>query len=536
MSVQVISSPAALTWAKNRNAYRLQCHTQQSEGAVCRFTATLTDDSGKLGSRVVLSVDGAETVFTRDYSEGAYSYTTLRTLAAQIAACWAVQQLFKAKADEETLTLEGRAVGRHDIALYGTDAEGVSDSHLTYTAGRGNTPGADPERLPNYHIAARVEVSVNDYNTARTFDSGLLVFEPDAEGIAEIPLDLLATLCPQPDLPAANAGQVELLTNALLKYRVSFGEWYGDGTPQMQNWQTDAWKYALCGEEAERFAALGLPDWNYREVSLVSTSAPLWVLGEDTGLSVGVSLGQKEYLYGVLAQFFERGLPETRAVSLTVEVAGVRGASRSTTQSLSLTTGNVYRLDVSPAAVGATEETVRYTVLLSCDGTTWQRTYHVRPAAFGERQYLLQNKYGLLLPFVASQHKREIVTEGESLMAAGRHYVDYTDRYESYTATTAAMSRTEAARMARCFGQQYHYVKNGESWLRIIIEPGSVAVWDDSDDLAVVEFGYRFAENQTENMVSGTTRTATAATTADFNDNILAALDRVPAEANILLQ
>ena len=84
------------------------------------------------------------------------------------------------------------------------------------------------------------------------------------------------------------------------------------------------------------------------------------------------------------------------------------------------------------------------------------------------------------------------------------------------------MTRTEARRLAQCIGQQYHYVKCGTTWLRITIEAGSLTVLDEAEDMVTLELSYRFVENQSEDITSGSLTRGTTRNTVDFNGTLVA--------------
>lgn len=128
-----------------------------------------------------------------------------------------------------------------------------------------------------------------------------------------------------------------------------------------------------------------------------------------------------------------------------------------------------------------------------------------------------------------------MTTEADVLQVDRRRYLDITEDSETYTATTALMTREEARQLAMCLGQKFHYVMSGTNWLRISIEAGSFTVLDEAEEMVRVEFNYRFTDNQEENIVSGSMARSTGATLSDFNDQVVCFSDRTPATHNSLL-
>ena len=524
MSTTVVSSPFTLGWARNRNSYRLHCNFLDSAGSrhyvYCNRSASIP----AVGNHVVVAIDGTEYVFTivATSTGNAYDVASKSELFDKIRGCWYVQQVFNIPSsnnDATHLSMVAKEVGYHKFEIFCTNADGnrtgYESTMLTWTLNGG---GVDRQEKPNYAIAVELEVVVNNNNQLKTHLVKGLVFQPDGAGDVEIPLDALPGFISQPDIPTTNptTGTWDLLTNMLLKYRVSYGEMWGEEVPLVQNWTTTAYKYALCGEMADRFARLNLPDWRSNETQFSETNNYFRILGEDNGDTIRICRSQAEYIYGM---WFDTTLniSTTRNITLSVSVDG--GTAVTTTKQVQ--NGQLYRIPVGLAALGITEAKY-YTVSLSLGGHTWSRTFVVQPDYFEPTALLLQNKYGLLRSFTVPRVRRDITTEAEELLVDHRRYLNITEGSEAYTVTTAQMTRKEARRLAQCIGQQYQYVKCGTAWLRITIEAGSFKVLDEAEDLVTLEFAYRFVENQTEDITNGSLDRSVTVNRVDFGDNLVA--------------
>lgn len=366
--------------------------------------------------------------------------------------------------------------------------------------------------LRNYAIAAKAKVWVNNNNEVTLYQSETMVLRPDAQGYVRIPLDLLSGYIPQPDMP--DEQQFSLMTNAVMKYQVQYAEMYGSPTPTVQAWQQDSVRYAICGEVAERYARLNMPDWDSGMVRPVVDSQNMFlIIGEDNGMTVAVRRSQPVWLYGLW--YRDTGTSDTLTITETVTIVN-SGGSTTNVAVRTATNGSMYRLDVSPQAKGATDA-LYYTVSISTSGGSWSRTYIVNPDGYNDRYLLLQNKYGVLTPWVCPELRREVSIEAENIKIGRLHYTNYTDTYEKYTAVLQAMVNADATRLARCLGQHHHYIKSGYAWLRIEIEPESFSVLDESDGMVSVEFTFRFVENQLENMSDAP---RTAGMTFNYGDDV----------------
>lgn len=346
----------------------------------------------------------------------------------------------------------------------------------------------------NYAIAARVSVWVNNYNSVSEYQSEVMVLHPDSDNRVRITLDMLAGFSVQPDLP--DNGAFSLLTNAVLKYQVQYAEMYGSPIPTIRTWHADIMRYAVCGEIAERYARLNMPDWKSgMERPIVESTTLFWIVGEDTGIEAAIRRSQPVYLYGL----WYKGELSSQTLTVTVRVTSP-SLTNPIVNTYSVTNGSMYRLDVSPNMLGLNDSCLYYTVSINSTGGSWNRTFRIVPDGYNDQYMLLQNKYGVLLPWVCHELKRELVLDTENVRVGRLHYSDLKDVCEKYTAFLPMLTYNEAKQLARCLGQRYHYIKSGFAWLRIVVEPESYVVREETENMVKVSFAFRFVENQQENM------------------------------------
>lgn len=507
MALTINETPFLFGWARNRARLKLLCSgIQQSSGTHAYFTIRFST-LGSTGTHVVLVIDGREIVFTIGTGADQYRADTLANLITKMAGNFYVNEIFTPTADTTnmTLALYGTKVGHHTVDVYTTDADGIrngGESSLVSSISP-SYEGLDKTRKSNYAVATQVEVTVNDYNVISTRQTETMAFQPDDDNYVSIPLDVVAGYIPQPDLPTGTGAAWQLLTNALLKYRVRYGEMWGSDVAQVQNMAWSDYFYALCGEMTERYAAVNLPDWKSgQQYQIGSDSNIFWVIGLDTGKVQHVRLSQPEWIYGLFYKSgVEIGTQVGSAYRVTVSIAGTR-ADGTTVQDIHQYTqvnGQVYRIDVSPSRL-AVSDLLWYTVKVDTTWGSWIRTYRVMPDHYEQTYLLLQDKYGLLRVAVADRLDRVMTTEGEEMVVDRRRFLNLTRRSETYTATLEGLTREAAARIARSVGNEYHYVENQGNWNRVVIEPGSFTVRDEDDGLVSVALELSFVENQQENM------------------------------------
>jgi hypothetical protein len=235
-----------------------------------------------------------------------------------------------------------------------------------------------------------------------------------------------------------------------------------------------------------------------------------------------VRQSQPEWIYGL---FYKSGIAVGTAVGnsyrVTVAMTGKKkdGSTVSSSNTYNQVNGQVYRIDVRPSLLAASD-LLWYTVTVSTSWGSWTRTYHVLPDNYEQTNMLLQDKYGLLRVAVCGNLRREVTTEGEELVMDRRRYLNMTRKSETYTATLEGLTREDAARIGRSVGNEYHYVQNQGKWERVVLEPGSFVVRDEENDLLSVELQLRFVEDQQENMATGPMSRANA-TIFDNDDQVV---------------
>lgn len=540
MSVQVQQIPHLFGWAKNRNSVRLHCNDIVSTGTTASFSFTFSSSAPSVGAKVVVTVDGRELAFTRaNNATSAYEFTSVNNLGAKIKACPYVTAIFSTSYDSSnrTLQLTAREVGLHQVAIHTLSVDGFPDGYeATLVASSDNNNGSDKKRLDNYGIAVAVDVDVNANNSLHSYQGEAMVMRPDDDGNVEVTLDVLRGYTPEPDLPSSTGGQFQLLTNALMRYKVRYGEVYGSPVPLLQNMATTEVRYALCGEVAERFAQANLPDWKSGQNSrfVVDSNDTFWVIGEDTGLTCTTRFSSPVYIYGL---WFDehKGFGEELTVSVVATGKTLSGSEATAVRTFSAANGSVYRVMVAPADFGFASDVIMYSVKLSTSGGSWERVYRVLPDFYAPTTLLLQNKYGFLQPFSCGELIRNVSVEGDACTVNRRRYIDVSECFESYTAVMHYMTERQAKALSSCLGQRYHYVLDGRSWLRITLEPDTWKVRDDEEGMVAVQFNYRFVENQQENLATGTLSQGLSILVDDVWDSVAVETDRLSPNDNVLL-
>lgn len=527
MALTLNETPFLFGWARNRARLKLLCSSiQQSSGSHANFKFYFST-LGSSGTHVVLVVDGRELVYTIGSGTDQYRANSLSALITKMGNNFYVNEVFTTTIDTNNMTLQlyGTSVGHHTVEIYTTNASGKRDGGEASLVSSVSPyyEGLDKKNKDNYAVTAMAEVTVNDYNTLKTLTTEPMVFHPDDNNYVSVPMDMLAGFIPQPDLPTGTNSPWQLLTNALMKYRIRYGEMWGSDSPLVQSMAWTNYFYALCGEMTERYAAVNLPDWKSGQNYQLGTDNNIfWVIGQDTGEVQYVRQSQPEWIYGLFYRSgIDVGTPVGSNYRVTVTMTGKKkdGSTVSNSNTYTQVNGQVYRIDVRPSRL-ASENLLWYTVTVSTSWGSWSRTYHVLPDMYEQTNLLLQDKYGLLRVAVCGRLNREVTTEGEELVMDRRRYLDV-KRHEVYAATLDGLTQEAAARIGRSVGNEYHYIQNQGRWERVTIEPNSFTVRDADNDMLAVELKLRFVEDQQENLSTGPMNRAEGVVFSDDENQVV---------------
>ena len=553
MSVTLISSPFRWSWARNRNFFRFRCSYDTSIGSYANSAWLFRPLDNKVTTlRFVALIDERRyTFFGSSDDDGAWSFTSLSDLLSKLASNYYISQLFTLSYtlnDDQSVALAVNALspGSHSFVLFFESADGSRISDTSLLLPGHNHPGTDPTRRTNYSLAVALDVLSNNCNNVASHSTGWMFFQPDPDGYLDVPLDMLASFIPQPDIPAAAEPLgLTLLTNLFLKYRIRYAECWGD-TPLIQSVTTSSWFYAIAGEVSDYYHRLNLPDWLDHfpsdQLSTVGgTNVTCFrVIGEDDNLSIDIHASQPEFLTIFYLNASE-AINSSVSLRLRVVKTAPDGTSTTSWSVFTVRNGNFYRLSVGPVALSATTSAY-YSVTLFPAGNTPQfsRTYRLIPDFYSQHLFLLQNQWGILSSFVAASMAVAAVTEGESVLIQHRHHISLSDRYQSFTATSAALRPVEARRLARSLASAYHYYFNAGAWQPIAIQPASLTFLNDDEDLLTLQFSFRFVDNQADNLPANHLRsrsnTVTVDTDLDGIDALLAPGTRIVPSSNALHQ
>lgn len=511
MSVSLVTSPFKWSWAKNRNHFVFQCDSLKTVGSKSNFSIRLSSVSivRNADIKFVMVIDGQRYVWKHESSpDGVWEFSTNVSLANKIQNNYYIKQLYTVDVESQgiykAIAFNAHESGMHTIDVFFEKATGerISDDMAGLTVGH-ISEGDDPDKLTNYSLAVSIDVLANDFNNVKIGTTGWMFFQPDESGRVDVPIDAICSFIPQPDIPSfAEPFSLQLMTNHFMKYKIRWAEVWGD-TPRLQEVNEGDWMYAFCGEVSDYHHRLNLPDWQDAAPAVRLSSAQraiFRVIGEDSGKIVDVHASQPEFL---TLFYYDQQVDINASASMRVRLDKTDQQGRTTTTWIvhTVKNGNEYRLSVGPSAVSATSSS-SYTITL-CENENepqFSRTFRIVPDFYNQHIFLLQSKWGNLTTLCIPTISVNIVTEGDILQMRNRHYVGLTNRYQSFSAVSAALRKEEALRIERSLASEYHYLQHNGAWNRIVVEPATFECRNEDEDMVAIGFSFRFVENQGDNL------------------------------------
>ena len=474
-----------LSYVGNKPTYLLGCSAEQSQGTLAVVSLRMAQIASLGMSAFTLTLEGIAMTFTLDANAtaaDAYSFATASDLVDKLNANYYLTGRFRATLTEQTasyrITLTALQRGRRDIS--------VTDVNPSLITGFTVVEGTDAVALANYAVVSRFEVD----------GVGLLPWcrYTPVDGVVRVTGEMLGDLFGSLPLPDGTRLQQLPLP---LKYRLQYAEEYG--TPALvQRIATTDWQWLLPGELIHSFAVTNHPDWHDSRTATLST-ANVRVLGEDDGITVDFRRDITDFLYLLYPEV--TGSAATQTVNPTLTQYAADGtATTSSLAALSISAGKLYRFAVGAAALGIAATTVSFRLVLSVGGSDiFTRDYSVRPSFKHSWQFLLENKYGLLVTSSAMRVVRQLAFEGDEVVADGILGIDTHDIRERYTAHSPAMGYQQARRLGECLVGRHQWLLASGQWQPVVIYPGTFELHDDDENLTRVSFEFSFRRNQVRN-------------------------------------
>jgi len=423
-----------------------------------------------------------------------YAYSNFeqikRELEIKIAQNYGISRDFEVRvSDTLEITFTARQYGGNNVTLQSND---TSASILLLS----QITGLERVEKTGYKIFGKLEVMRIVSGTANIIQTSEILLHTNTSNRALLPLTLLRSYFAAVDIPAYNENFAAYpLKYVLLAYRLAYSDYFDD---LVQVIKYSDWQYLVNGKLLESRRALNLPDWNciMGGNSKLSNFVRPRSYGSPSGLSIKSYLDLPQYAYFML---FSNSGSES-SLEIRVDVLNEDGSEILDINPGTVTLSNfsIVRIPLSAKALSLhnhSTQILRYTVRIYHTATptsVWIRTYIIQEKPFHAKEFLLQNKYGVLESFFVDNEMIEKTVEGEKVICDGKTDIDITDVATTYTARTGYKSDVEMNLLAEAIENRFHYKIVNGSYIPITILPDTLTIIDEEEDLQSAEFQYVF--------------------------------------------
>lgn len=501
--ISILRTPSTFGFVKNKNEFAVACTRMTAAGTQSYYEVTITIPASFPGSQkpsyFVIDIAGMETrlkcesiVPPADLSEA----VLLRheNIAEAIKHHWGINQLF-----DVTYTLNTNNVV---VALTAKDPGALECPRIDFEWNSGNNLGwvsvsgqlgtaADVKE--GYRIVAEYEANIG----GETYRTEPQYFDPDKDNGALLRTDILKGLFPEEELPSLTqlVSVPQELQKSVMLYRLLATDHYGNASRYTT--QSDT-LYMLNGEiEHSHYSAnTPKPDWDVRHGENLNGS--LLVVGENDGSSVRIHRHQPQYIY-ILST---KAQNQFTTVYVYLTIRNSDGITNRTGATFSLGGSKMVRVAVGPTAVGATDNTVDYSVDVwtalpaTESAMKFSQRYVIIPDHYNNNLFLLQTKYGTHKTFSARSVAMQSNSGNTIYSNSDTFFIDITSCNETYTAHTGSIRKAEAAAINEALMNERHYFYAHGGWRRIFIIPESIDIVSDENDMENLSFNFRFSNKQ----------------------------------------
>lgn len=358
-----------------------------------------------------------------------------------------------------------------------------------------HTAGVATEEKKGYRLFAKLEVTRN----GTKFQTPEILLHVDNAFKASLPLTMLRSYFQNVDTPGLNQKfAAYFLKYAMIKCRLVYSDFFDDMV-QMQKYSTDY--HIANGKVLGEQWALNLPDWNcpLGESAKFKEFARPRSYGSASGLTVKSYKEMPQYAYFMLFNTAEAG-NYTTTMQFRVDILNENGSTKSNINPGTLTFSNysIFRVPLSVDALSLgthSTQIVSYTVRVyhsAAPAAVWTRKFVLQQKPFFAKEFLLQNKYGVLESFFVENEMIEKTIDGEEITCNGRAEIDVQDISTTFLARTGNKSDFELKLLADALESKHNYKIVNNVLHPITIIPGTLTVLDENEDLQEAEFQYIF--------------------------------------------
>jgi len=505
MSIYLSERPFDVDFAQNSLAAKFNC-TPNSISGVKFYKQFYFTSLPNINQKITFSFNNTSLTFTISQYVIAAKYPDRMAVALSIAKILEsfedkiVYHYLLNKYYDITAVISGNGV----IVTFAAKEVGSeynltisTDDRIThYTVLAESVVGVSRIRLSNYFVYTQLLIKRYSQSIQETIRTPEMIISVDENNIAKLQLDILKSYfeeCDVPNISDPVGGYA--LQYATILYNIMYAEVYGD-TPAVQTVKKSADLIALNAKQYEYPRSVNLPDWItfHNEKKLSEYNQPR-NYGSPNNLTVKSYKDLPQFLYFIYVAAADQA--DTYKVDLLLK-DGTTVSSHATGQ-ISFKHNAITRVPVSFKALGLDQYagdilsytiTFTFTGLSAGDVMTFKRTFVLEEKPFFAKEFLLQNKYGVLESFFIENQLVEKETEGDKVVKNGATEIDFSQKLTLYTARTGAKTKEEMQLLSDAVEQKFNYrILNNKTYL-ISILPNTFVIADEAEDLQSAEFSY----------------------------------------------
>ena len=426
--------------------------------------------------------------------------------------------------DTLEITFTAKQNGGNTVTLQSTDSS--ANIQLLST-----TTGVEMVEKAGYRIFAKLEVTRIVGGVTKTEQTPEILLHVDSDNRVSLPLSLLCSYLTAVDIPAPNESfAARSLKYALLKYRLVYSDYFND-TIQVLQYSDE--RYLVNGEMSESYRGINISDWScpIGSSNKLSSFGRPRSYGSSSGLTVKSYSELPQYAYFMF--FYTREVNSyTSSLEVRIDILNEDGSTVTNINpgAITLTNFSIARIPLSVKALSLANHSTQilsYTVRIfhaATPAAAWTRTFIMQEKPFYAKEFLLQNKYGVLESFFIDNETIKKTVDGEKITCNGKIKIDITDVSTVFTARTGYKSDIEMKLLSEAVENRFHYkIVNGEL-IPVIILPDTLTILDEAEDLQTVEFQYMFnTPKSTSGETTGGNSGGTTTTYMTFIDSVWAA-------------
>jgi len=500
MPANITEAPFLFDFANNAIRYRLSGTPVSTTGrkAVTRYkintmpraTYYITLRYGT--KKFIFEISTSSIAANEPYQIYAYSTTAQRKdeLIKKIAQNYYISKDYAVTvSDTLEITFTARQNGGANVSMQ-TDDSSANIQHVSQTTGIART------EKTGYKLFAKLEVTRFAPSTT-TMQTPEILLHVDNSNRASLPLALLRSYFQGVDLPGLTQRLAAYpLKYAMIKCRLVYSDYF-DGTVQMIKRSDE--RYLVNGKVSESHRGLNVADWScpMGGNNILRNFVRPRSYGSPSGLTVKSYRDLVQYAYFMLFSSSSTSALISQ-LQVRIDILNEDGSEINNINpgALSLSNFTIYRVPLSVKALSLQNHSTQilsYTVRIyhtSAPSAVWTRTFVLQEKTYDAKEFLLQNKYGVLESFFIENEMVEKTVDGEKVTCDGKIETDIQDVFTTYTARTGNKSDVEMKLLGEALENKFNYKIVDGALIPITILPDTLTIFDEGEDLQAAEFQY----------------------------------------------